>query len=94
MLAQRLAKRALELVDVPSVSREERGITRTVRSPEASPDSVPPGPLRVTVTCVRLGTHALTPAPTQTGPTTIVRLAEHDGELLHWFYDQGLVPGS
>src|SRR6266566_996005 len=21
---------------------------------------------------------------------TIVRLAEHDGELLHWFYDQGL----
>ncbi len=24
---------------------------------------------------------------------TIVRLAEHDGELLHWFYDQGLVPG-
>jgi DtxR family Mn-dependent transcriptional regulator len=25
---------------------------------------------------------------------TIVRLAEHDGELLHWFYEQGLVPGS
>jgi len=25
---------------------------------------------------------------------TIVRLAEHDGELLHWFYDQGLVPGG
>jgi DtxR family Mn-dependent transcriptional regulator len=24
----------------------------------------------------------------------IVRLAEHDGELLHWFYDQGLVPGT
>jgi DtxR family transcriptional regulator, Mn-dependent transcriptional regulator len=23
----------------------------------------------------------------------IVRLAEHDGELLHWFYDEGLVPG-
>ncbi len=23
---------------------------------------------------------------------TIVRLAEHDGELLHWFYDEGLVP--
>ena len=22
----------------------------------------------------------------------IVRLAEHDGDLLHWFYDQGLVP--
>jgi Mn-dependent DtxR family transcriptional regulator len=25
---------------------------------------------------------------------TIVRLAEHDGELLRWFYDQGLVPGT
>ena len=25
---------------------------------------------------------------------TIVRLAEHDGELLHWFYDSGLVPGT
>jgi DtxR family transcriptional regulator, Mn-dependent transcriptional regulator len=25
---------------------------------------------------------------------TIVRLAEHDGDLLHWFYDQGLVPGQ
>jgi Mn-dependent DtxR family transcriptional regulator len=25
---------------------------------------------------------------------TIVRLAEHDGELLHWFYDQGLVPDT
>ena len=25
---------------------------------------------------------------------TIVRLAEHDGELLHFFYDQGLVPGQ
>jgi Mn-dependent DtxR family transcriptional regulator len=25
---------------------------------------------------------------------TIVRLAEHDGDLLHWFYDHGLVPGT
>ena len=24
----------------------------------------------------------------------IVRLAEHDGELLHYFYDEGLVPGT
>ena len=24
----------------------------------------------------------------------IVRLAEHDGELLHWFYDEGFVPGE
>lgn len=28
------------------------------------------------------------------GEATIVRLAEHDGELLHWFYDEGLVPGA
>ena len=28
------------------------------------------------------------------GRAVIVRLAEHDGELLHWFYDQGLVPGA
>src|SRR3954464_624722 len=33
---------------------------------------------------------ALDPGPR----ATIVRLAEHDGELLHWFYDQGLVPGQ
>jgi DtxR family Mn-dependent transcriptional regulator len=25
---------------------------------------------------------------------TIVRLAEHDGPLLHWFYDHGLAPGA
>src|SRR5207244_6207607 len=25
---------------------------------------------------------------------TLVRLAEHDGELLPWFYDEGLVPGG
>jgi DtxR family Mn-dependent transcriptional regulator len=24
---------------------------------------------------------------------TVVRLAEHDGDLLHWFYEQGLEPG-
>jgi DtxR family Mn-dependent transcriptional regulator len=24
----------------------------------------------------------------------IVRLAEHDGDLLHWFYDEGLAPGA
>jgi len=31
----------------------------------------------------------------EAGSTAIVvRLAEHDGELLHWFYDEGLVPGT
>jgi len=24
----------------------------------------------------------------------VIRLAEHDGDLLHWFYDEGLVPGT
>jgi DtxR family Mn-dependent transcriptional regulator len=24
----------------------------------------------------------------------IVRLAEHDGDLLHWFYDEGFAPGT
>src|SRR5215210_2681320 len=24
----------------------------------------------------------------------IVRLAEHDGDLLHWYYDEGLTPGT
>ena len=33
---------------------------------------------------------ALAPGST----ATIVRLAEHDGELLHWFYEQGFVPGA
>ena len=23
-----------------------------------------------------------------------MRLAEHDGDLLHWFYDEGFVPGA
>ncbi len=30
----------------------------------------------------------------EAGPARIVRLAEHDGDLLHWFYEQGLVPGT
>ena len=28
------------------------------------------------------------------GRATIVRLAEHDGDLLHWFYDEGFAPGT
>lgn len=31
-------------------------------------------------------------APGESGE--IVRLAEHDGDLLHWFYDEGFAPGS
>ena len=33
---------------------------------------------------------ALTPGTS----ATVVRLAEHDGDLLHWFYDEGLAPGT
>ena len=34
-------------------------------------------------------------ADVQAGQTAVVvRLAEHDGDLLHWFYDEGLVPGT
>jgi DtxR family transcriptional regulator, Mn-dependent transcriptional regulator len=34
-------------------------------------------------------------AELQPGTTSeIVRLAEHDGELLHWFYEEGFVPGA
>jgi DtxR family Mn-dependent transcriptional regulator len=29
----------------------------------------------------------------QGAKATIVRLAEHDGNLLHWFYDEGFEPG-
>jgi len=37
----------------------------------------------------------LTPlAKVERGKARIVRLAEHDGDLLHWFYEQGLVPGT
>jgi DtxR family Mn-dependent transcriptional regulator len=33
-------------------------------------------------------------ASLESGQARIVRLAEHDGDLLHWFYEQGLVPGT
>ena len=34
------------------------------------------------------------PSSRSAATAEIVRLAEHDGDLLHWFYDEGLVPGS
>jgi DtxR family Mn-dependent transcriptional regulator len=37
----------------------------------------------------------VTLAELETGrPAEIVRLAEHDGDLLHWFFDEGLAPGT
>jgi len=55
----------------------------TVASAAAMADAVSAMPWERFVASLEPGTHA-----------TIVRLAEHDGELLHWFYDQGLVPGQ
>jgi len=38
---------------------------------------------------------SVTLADLETGQMAeIIRLAEHDGDLLHWFYDEGLVPGT
>ena len=42
----------------------------------------------------RTGSWPRSPRSATGDKATIVRLAEHDGELLHWFYDHGLVPGT
>jgi DtxR family transcriptional regulator, Mn-dependent transcriptional regulator len=60
-----------------------------------NPDRCPHGwPIDPTVE--QAENHDLAPlAELQPGTrATVVRLAEHDGELLHWFYDQGLVPDT
>jgi DtxR family Mn-dependent transcriptional regulator len=60
-----------------------------------NPDRCPHGwPIETTVE--QAENHELEPLSSLAPGTraTIVRLAEHDGELLHWFYDQGLVPGT
>jgi DtxR family Mn-dependent transcriptional regulator len=43
----------------------------------------------------RENTELVALADLETGKSAeIVRLAEHDGDLLHWYYDEGLVPGT
>ena len=60
----------------------------------------PPGPLPARLAGrhrLRAGREPRARAAVRLEPgarATIVRLAEHDGDLLHWFYDQGLVPGT
>jgi DtxR family transcriptional regulator, Mn-dependent transcriptional regulator len=59
--------------------------------PERCPHGWPVDPEREQAENQDLSALSELPAGAQ---ATIVRLAEHDGELLHWFYDQGLVPGA
>ena len=83
-------ERADELGDTFSDEMVER-IDEKLGHPERCPHGWPVDPgleqeennALAPLAALEPGTHA-----------TIVRLAEHDGELLHWFYDQGLVPGQ
>jgi Mn-dependent DtxR family transcriptional regulator len=59
--------------------------------PERCPHGWPVDPAAEQAENRDLAPLATLPAGTK---AIIVRLAEHDGELLHWFYDQGLVPGT
>src|ERR1043166_657128 len=79
-----------ELGDTFSDDMVERMFERLQR-PERCPHGWPVDP-----EFEQAENHELVPlANLDTGArATIVRLAEHDGDLLHWFYDQGLVPGS
>jgi DtxR family transcriptional regulator, Mn-dependent transcriptional regulator len=79
-----------ELGDTFSDEMIER-IDEKLGHPERCPHGWP-----VNTTLEQAENRELTPL-SALGPgdrATIVRLAEHDGELLHWFYDQGLVPGT
>ena len=59
--------------------------------PQRCPHGWPVDPAVEQAENAELAPLATLPAGTR---ATIVRLAEHDGDLLHWFYDQGLVPGT
>jgi DtxR family Mn-dependent transcriptional regulator len=83
-------ERADELGDTFSDEMVER-IDEKLGHPERCPHGWPVDPdveqeenaVLAPLAALKPGTHA-----------TIVRLAEHDGELLHWFYDEGYVPGT
>jgi DtxR family Mn-dependent transcriptional regulator len=83
-------ERADELGDTFSDEMVER-IDEKLGHPERCPHGWPVDPVveqeenrsLASLASLEPGSHA-----------TIVRLAEHDGDLLHWFYDQGLVPGQ
>jgi DtxR family transcriptional regulator, Mn-dependent transcriptional regulator len=77
-----------ELGDTFSDDMVERTFERLGR-PERCPHGWPVDPDVEQAENQELQPLAALPAGSR---ATIVRLAEHDGDLLHWFYDQGLVP--
>jgi Mn-dependent DtxR family transcriptional regulator len=83
-------ERADELGDTFSDEMIER-IDDKLGHPQRCPHGWPVDPEVEQAENAELAPLATLPAGTR---ATIVRLAEHDGDLLHWFYDQGLVPGT
>ena len=83
-------ERADELGDTFSDEMVER-IEAKLGNPERCPHGWPVDPDFEQAENKELAPLADLEPPAQ---ATIVRLAEHDGELLHWFYDEGLVPGT
>jgi DtxR family Mn-dependent transcriptional regulator len=83
-------ERADELGDTFSDEMIER-IDDKLGHPQRCPHGWPVDPAVEQTENAELAPLATLPAGTR---ATIVRLAEHDGDLLHWFYDQGLVPGT
>src|SRR5262245_8323041 len=83
-------ERADELGDTFSDEMIER-IDDKLGHPQRCPHGWPVDPAVEQAENAELSPLATLPAGTR---GTIVRLAEHDGDLLHWFYDQGLVPGT
>ena len=83
-------ERADELGDTFSDEMVER-IDDKLGHPQRCPHGWPVDPAVEQAENAELAPLATLPAGTR---ATIVRLAEHDGDLLHWFYDQGLVPGT
>jgi DtxR family Mn-dependent transcriptional regulator len=83
-------ERADEMGDTFSDEMIER-IDDKLGHPQRCPHGWPVDPAVEQAENAELAPLATLPAGTR---ATIVRLAEHDGDLLHWFYDQGLVPGT
>jgi DtxR family transcriptional regulator, Mn-dependent transcriptional regulator len=83
-------ERADELGDTFDDEMIER-IDDKLGHPQRCPHGWPVDPAVEQAENAELAPLATLPAGTR---ATIVRLAEHDGDLLHWFYDQGLLPGT
>ena len=83
-------ERADEMGDTFTDEMIER-IDDKLGHPQRCPHGWPVDPAVEQAENAELAPLATLPAGTR---ATIVRLAEHDGDLLHWFYDQGLVPGT